>query len=527
MAGPRDKIDVDKKESKRVKGFTEAADDFVNSDEYTQITKNYAYYEGGLEIDKALRGGYNRFDLGALTSTKAANRSPKGDQELWRAPAQKDDETWVEFTRRRLAYVNYTQLIIKERGSILYKTPPVRTVEKAGGIGDKLIELYERPENTSKGKFMAFHRNALLGGTVAVVPYPDFVNQTVVLRGFPRKTFHAIHDPFNGRMLGFVIFGTRYNPETRKDEAFYQVWTEEAIYNLDDQKRIVAKEEHYCGEIPVCLFRENNDDLSELHYGMITASDLVNGNEDVNIKLSDLSFVAETQAFSVLFTANIAGEIRVGARGRINAANVTEDQKVIAEYLNPGAQIAELQVILTAAIETLFMTGRIPKGVVMPDDTTTSGVHLKIQWFPVQKLFEEAKVVYGDNERRLAQKNALVLSRWLPKAPGAKVPEIDFYADFNEKNVIPRDDESAQARDEWDLQTGLKSPVDILMERNPDLDEDDAVAEYERVQELNKRIGYTPSGGSSGTFKGPEPEKKGRSALLDELEAEDDDEKEE
>jgi hypothetical protein len=515
MARPKDAVPVEKAEGKKVRGIAEAADAFVETAEYTQIKKNYDYFSGGSKIEKSLRGGYDRFSLGSLANDKAANRSPKADNTLWRAPAQKDDETWVEFTTRRVVYVNYTKLIVQERGSILYKTPPVR--EFTGALKSELEAVYSDPENGSKGKFVSFHRNAILGGTVAVIPYPDPESDRIFLRGYPRKSFHALFDPYTGDMTGFCIFGTRYNSKTRQTEDFYQVWTPDGVYDLDKHKRIQSITKHHCGTIPVTLFRENNDDLSEIHFGNVTATDLVINNEDINVKLSDLSYVSEAQAFSLLFTKNVADDIRVGARGRINARNITADQEVGAEYLNPGAQLAELQTILTSSIETLFMTGRIPKAVIMPDDQATSGIHLKIQWFPVQKLFEEAKVSYGDNERRLAQNIALVKTRWKAAAPSASVPTVEMEVDFNEKNVMPSDDETKIQADEWDLSQGLKSPVDILMERNPDLDEEEAVAEYERVKEINKRIGYTPNGGNTGTFE----QKKTKSDALQAIEDED------
>ena len=516
-----EKTNISKEEKALVKGLAEAADVFQASDEYEQIKKNFDYFEGAMKIERSMRGGYKRFATGDLASTKSPDRSPKSANDLWRAPAQKDDETWMEFTRRRLVYVNYSKLIIQERGSILYKTPPVREWGGASGLQNRMQEIYSDPDNSSKGKFISFHRNAITGGTTAVIPYPDFETKRIILRGYSRKSFHAVFDPYNGDMIGFIIFGSRYNWKSRKTEPFYQVWTTEGVYDLDKQKKIQKAYEHFCGEIPVCLFRENNDDLAEIHFGSVTASDLVNNNEDINVKLSDLAFAGETQAFSVLYTQNVDDVVRTGARGRINAQNVTAEYPVEAKYLNPGAQIGELQEMLTAGIEQLFLVGRIPKGVIMPDDTSTSGVHLKIQWFPVQRIFEESKVAYIDNERRLSYTIALVDARWMAKSFSAAVPEVELDVDFSEKNVMPQDDETKLQADEWDLQHGLKSPVDILMERNPDLDEDEAVAEYERIKELNKRIGYTPSGGKTGTFQQPP---RGRVAALEEIEGEEEEE---
>lgn len=481
-------------EQKLIDKCIELANAYQLSDEYAEIARNYAYYEGGSQIELSLRGGYKAFDR-ATVPDKDTRCSPKSDT-LWRAPAQGDEEPWLDFARRRLEYVNYSQMIAQKRGSLLYKKPPVRTID--GPLAKQMDSVYADPHNESHTKFVTYHRNAILSGTVAVIPWwiPEGEGR-VEFRGYPRHTFVCAWDA-NDKMTAFCRFGT----DLIDGKKFWQVWTFEGVYQIKEGKVLEKFTPHYCGdELPVCLFRESTDDLVEPYYGTIPATDIVQSNENLNVKLSELKRVAQYQSFSVLMTTNVGGEVVIAPGARINAKGVSPDRPVTAEYLNPEAQIEQLEAIIRSRVAQLFETGRIPKAVIFPEgDGAESGVHLMIQWHPVLELFRENAVTYTDNERRLNRKLAVTLARWAEKSPVAPIPEHTLDVDFDEESVIPEDAEGRLAREEWDLSMGLKSPVQIMMERNPDLTENEAIEYLEHVKDLNERIGFTPGGKQNGEF---------------------------
>ena len=494
------------------------ANQFKASIEYDRICRNFDYFKGGHLIERSLRGGYDFGDLGIITDVKDTRCSPRGldgtvtSDTLWRAPAQKENEPWVKFTRRQLDQTNFTDLIVTERGSILYRNKPSRSVN--GNLKADFESIWENPKNDSASKFVTYHINSLLGGTTAIIPWWDSEYDEVIYKGFPRKNFTCVFHNITGELRAFVFFGKKRNPTNKQDEAFYQVWTEKAVYELDQNGALVGGEdpkEHYCDKVPVCLFREPTHDLLS-QFGTVTASDIVYANENLNILLSDLARIVSHQSFSLLVTTNIDGEIETGPGARIDATQTDPERPVTAEYKHPDAKIREIQEIVTHRIEQMIQIGRIPKAVVMPDKTAESGVHLMIQWFPIQKAFEEAKATYTDNERRLAETTALVLSRWRTKSETADVPDVDFEIDFDDTRVIPTDPTDLREQETHDLQHQMITPVDMMIRRNPDLNEEEAKAKYLENKALNEELGFEPSFGGDGRQKG-----QGLDGVLEEL----------
>jgi len=302
----------------------------------------------------------------------------------------------------------------------------------------------------------------------------------------------------------FTHFGTVEDPaQNNKTVTYYQIWTQEKVFTVTDDMKVTRQEQHFCGDrIPVCLWKEPTYDLSK-HYGSVTASDFVLNNEAVNIKLSDILRIADYQSFSILFTINFDAPGYIGPGAHLDAKNIKEGEPCHAEFLSPEAPLDKLQNILTMQMEQMHKAGRIPAGVVFPDNSATSGIHLVIQWFPIQKLFEELKPVYEENENLLAKTISLVQARWANRDPTRPIPEVDLYPNFDDESVMPRDDEAKRTSDEWELQQGIITPIDIMMQKDPDLEREEAKRKFKDNVKENQEIGYVP-GGPTGNFQNKE-----------------------
>ena len=506
--------ELDAATQKLISSAVNDANEWKDSLEHAQIVKNHTYFTGGLGIELSLRGGYAPGELGSITDVESRQLSPKGttaSESIWRAPAQKANEPWVDFATRRLEYMNFVDIVATERGSVLYRTAPRREI--AGPLSDEFETVWEDPANDTLGKFVSFHINSYLGGTVAVIPWWDETRDRLIYKGYPRKNFDIRWNIITGEIEALTIFYDVRDPDTGRRMTEFNVWTRDFACMADEQGQVKTGsiKPHPCGVVPVVLFKEPTHDLLS-PYGTVGASDVVNSNEQLNIQLSDLARISAYQSFSLLVTTNMDGEKTIGPGSELNARNVNADQPADAKYIHPDAKIRELHEIVRHRIEMIISQGRIPKAVVMDTSSAKSGVHLAISWFPMLRAFQEAKVAYIDNERRLAEMTAVVLTRWagftqdrtseLDSRRVAPVPDIDFAIDFDDSNVIPTDDETRRARDEFDLQIGVKTPIDIMLRENPDLSEEEAESEYMKKQEQAKRIGFLPAG-VGGKFKGP------------------------
>jgi len=388
----------------------------------------------------------------------------------------------------------------------------------------ELEEIYSDKANNFKSKSLAYAVNTILGGSTAIIPWVEKTDGKIRHRAWDRTMFHALHDA-DGNVRLFGVFGQRWSKKRKRKVDYKQIWVPGgkdkaadraengagAVYEIEGVDQILSVDPTYCGDrLPVCIWNEPTFRLQS-KFGAVTATGIVQDNEMVNLKLANLARVEDYQSFSILLTENC--KIKSLGPNSVIEAEGTPDRPVKAGFLSPDAAIQELQTSVNMAIEQLFQTGRIPMAVILGQTDSSSGIHLAIQWFPVQKVADEMKPAYTDNERRLADVTALSIARWQAEEPEADVPEVDATVDFDERGIVPRDDESRMKQDDWDLGRGMKSLVDIAMERNPDLTEEDAVKQLKEVQRKNKAINFNPAGGEVGQFG-----KKDRTSILKDLE---------
>jgi hypothetical protein len=95
-------------------------------------------------------------------------------------------------------------------------------------------------------------------------------------------------------------------------------------------------------------------------------------------------------------------------------------------------------------------------------------------------LFEAAKRVWNVEQSR---NSGMAI-------PGTFSEDAELLVDFPEEDTFETDADRRE-RWEWELKNGFASPVDIMIEKNPDLDRDQAVKELERIarerQEFSSR----------------------------------------
>ena len=111
--------------------------------------------------------------------------------------------------------------------------------------------------------------------------------------------------------------------------------------------------------------------------------------------------------------------------------------------------------------------------------TAESGIALKIR---NQELMEDRK---SDLIRwRELESEIYKIERALLRTYAGFDPGEEFAVDFKENSEMLTPDEQ-QARDTWDLEHNLVNLVELLMRRNPDLDEKQAEEQIKRNMEIN------------------------------------------
>jgi hypothetical protein len=274
-----------------------------------------------------------------------------------------------------------------------------------------------------------------------------------------------------------------HNPETgRSDEVEYSLWTPETVSRLDYNGSVIAQDANPYRLLP---FVPLWDGCPTESFWLRGGADLVNAQEALNEKLTDLLYVIRQQGFGV-------GWIR---KGKQSGGQITVDPGTLVELPENGALGFESQKApireIVSAIQFLIEQVGISHGL--------SGTSLSTK---VHRESGSAKVA-GTRELEEQRRDDITLFRryelnlfevfrtvWNAHNPARRLSpsarlRVDFY---DPKPVISAKDQA----ETWQILTGLGviSSVDVAMERYPDLKtRAEAEAFLLKVREENLKFG--------------------------------------
>ena len=223
---------------------------------------------------------------------------------------------------------------------------------------------------------------------------------------------------------------------------------------------------------------------------------LINAQETLNVLLTSLNQLTKYQSFSqpVMTGIDVKTPIIVDPSRPIRIpASMRDEQPGKFEFITPNAKIGDILEEIAALVERTCSRYGISMAAVRGNSSSTSGYAMKIQ----ESRLERKRV----DSTPLCR--AALLQWWeivktihnTHNATAAKVPQdAELIIDFVEPeyNNDPATTLDIQIKE---IEQGLVSPVDILMRRNPDLDESAAKALYEKNlsdrQAINRRFGLS------------------------------------
>jgi hypothetical protein len=274
---------------------------------------------------------------------------------------------------------------------------------------------------------------------------------------------------------------THFPESGKSEEVEYSLWTPESISRLDWNGSVTRQD---ANPYRALTFVPVWDGCPTADFWLPGGDDLVNAQEALNEKLTDLLYVIRQQGFGV-------GWIKKGKQG---GGSITVDPGTLVELPENGelgfeSQKAPIREIVSA-IQFLIEQVAISHGL--------AGTSLSTK---VHRESGSAKVA-GNRELEEQRRDDIALFRryeknlfeafrvvWNAHNPGRRLSpsarlKVDFY---DPKPVISAKDQA----ETWDLLIGLgvMSPVDVIMERNPDLrTRSEAIQFLQKVAEENRQF---------------------------------------
>ena len=281
----------------------------------------------------------------------------------------------------------------------------------------------------------------------------------------------------------------------RADEVEYDLWTPETYSRLDSQGNTLKTEPNLYGVLPfVPVF--SSPPTNE--FWLQGAADLMAVQDEVNRRLTNLSFTADLQGFGVAVAKGITpgrdGKPPDLTFGPGNFLGLPEG----ADF-NFAAPNAPIQDIL-AMIDFLLKQAAITRGLTAASMATNTSQESGVARLAGNVELEEARrdqiANFAGVEAKLFELFRII---WNVHNPHRQMSEAaTLRVEFYDPKPVISPLEQVQT---WEkqLELGLTTREDILIELNPDLTRKEAEQRLEEIHAKNQKyggndhFGYTPS----------------------------------
>lgn len=317
-------------------------------------------------------------------------------------------------------------------------------------------------------------RYTLLSGLMAVRPIP-LEGGGVRWALYTRPMVKVIPSPTDPvTPLSVELSWRESSGEERK-----HFWTAtDFIDTLNDvQVNSAREQDHGLGLIPLVFFR-NTTARWEFFQGA-PATDLVKANRTLNYLLTQLNGITEFQAASLLVT--VLGDekpLKVGHRRRLNIPNKDGS----AYFLSPNAALDAMVEVINLNVRLFLASRRIPEDSFLLTRQGESGVAIVARQGSLAEYRRRRINTFRPREQDLIRMALYVQERAVGRS--LRLEDVEFPEIQYREPKLPM---SAEDMTSWDMKIrhGVATPIDLLMDSNPEMTEDEARERWEANRKLN------------------------------------------
>jgi len=281
----------------------------------------------------------------------------------------------------------------------------------------------------------------------------------------------------------------------RNEEIEYDLWTAETYQRLDYRGYILEEQPNPYGVIPfIPVFSHTPTDT----FWLPGANDLMAVQDELNRRLTALSFTADLQGFGVAVAKGATG--RDGKAPDLNfgpGQYLGLPEGADFSFAAPNAPIQDILNMIDFLLKQAAICNGLSAASMSTNPTAESGISKLVGNSELEEQRRDQIALFAGYEQQLF---AMFRTVWNVHNPqrqmsAAATMRVDFY---DPKPVLSG---TEQAR-EWELlmDNNIISPVDIMIERNPDLTREDAKQRLDEIRAENQKYrsatpDFTPSFG--------------------------------
>ena len=282
----------------------------------------------------------------------------------------------------------------------------------------------------------------------------------------------------------------------RNEEIEYDLWTAEEYQRLDYRGYVLESEPNPYGVIPcVPVYAYTPTDT----FWLPGAADLMVIQDELNRRLTYLSFTADAQGFGIA----VATGITPGRDGKAPDLRFSPGhflglpEGAGFSFAAPNAPIQDILAMIDFLLKQAAITNGLTASSMSTNPTQESGVSKLVGNSELEEQRRDQIALFAGYEQQLFSLFRIVWNHHNPLRQMSEAASLRVQF-FDPKPTLS----GLEQAKEWDLllDRQLISPVDIMIERDPDLTREEA---KERLREIRAEIqefgdstpDYTPSFG--------------------------------
>lgn len=365
---------------------------------------------------------------------------------------QELEKSFSEPEKFQLACLNITKKIIKNLAQT-YTTPPKRTLD--GSDSDK--ELYQTITEECSLDVKMKQASRLVKLLKTILIRPVWRNGKIDLDILTGDIVDVETGDTPEDLIKVLV--TNYGNSNKIDDVTYSYWTKDLYQKLDHRGNILEESKNPYGVIP---FIPIWDYSPHSDFWLPGGDDLISLQEAVNNKLVDLLHLMRFQSFGVGWIKGTTG----GGFQRLDAGSLVElPENGELGFESQQAKITEVLDAIDRLIKWAGLSNGLSSDFIKQSSTQESGLSKLVSNKELEELRRDDIELFRKYEKSLFE---LIKKIWNTHNTKKLSEACSLALDFDDGEGVTTPKEQAET---WQIlmTLGVASPVDVVMERNPDL----------------------------------------------------------
>ncbi len=398
----------------------------------------------------------------------------------------------IEELQNRMIPINIVQKIINKL-SLVYKTSPMRKSDDGNEDDNELVQVYEEGLKINRcmktaNRYFKLHKRSLVEIYLNKFGIPS-------MRSLKRGSYEVFSSSAIDPQIPdsvMKVLQWHYDPAQR----IYEFWTDDDFLITDGNGEPIMEMMNAMGNVsgvnpfgvlPFTYINQSDTDLIPL-----PDDDLLKVGVAIPLLLSDLSFASKYQAWSMIYTIGVDGDIPINPNSVINLEYGQDGERPEINQVKPEVDIDQMLRMVEAVLAFLLSTKSLSAGSIQGKLTTqnaASGISKMLDESESMEDREDQQQYFIDAEKDIwnkLSKNMIPYWRKNKMLSGdfndEFSPDFEISIHFPEVRIIKSEKEQLEDA-KFRIESGFSTRKREIKKMNPHMSEDEIEALIDEINE--------------------------------------------